>query len=223
MYLQEAKEIIQKLSGIPFSKLFSENDFESITRNKGKAGQLLELAIGKKLDNCNLDFVDGELKTNKCDSFGNPEESIFITQISNCIDELLTNKRFEETHLYAKINNLLYVPVCKEGEYYSWKFLDPIHIDLNRPEFSELMDIWREDYYSICMQLNQHIKTSPDGFIHTSNGKHLQIRSKDSKRKDGSYNEIYSDFYKKTVSNKNHAFYFQRKFIYDIRKMIGDK
>lgn len=223
MYLQEAKEIIQKLSGIPFSKLFSENDFESITRNKGKAGQLLELAIGKKLDNCNLDFVDGELKTNKCDSFGNPEESIFITQISNCIDELLTNKRFEETHLYAKINNLLYVPVCKEGESYSWKFLDPIHIDLNRPEFSELMNIWRKDYYSICMQLNQHIKTSPDGFIHTSNGKHLQIRSKDSKRKDGSYNEIYSDFYKKTVSNKNHAFYFQRKFIYDIRKMIGDK
>lgn len=220
MYLQEAKEKIQKLSGIPFSELFSEKDLESITRNKGKTGQLLELALGKKLDNGNLDFEDGELKTNKCDSFGNPEESIFITQISNCIDELLTNKRFEETHLYAKIKNLLYVPVCKDGESRSWKFLDPIHIDLNRPEFSELMDIWREDYYSICSQLNQHIKTSSDEFIHTSNGKHLQVRSKDSKRKDGSYNKIYSDVYKNFVSDKNHAFYFQRQFGNDIRKMI---
>lgn len=223
MYLQEAKEKIQKLSGIPFSELFTENDIQSIINNKGKTGQLLELALGKKLDNSNLDFEDGELKTNKYDSFGNPEESIFITQISSCIDELLTNKCFEKTHLYAKINNLLYVPVCKDGKPHSWKFLDPIHIDLKRPEFSELINIWREDYYSICKQLNQHIKTSHDRCIHTSNGKHLQVRSKDSKRKDGSYNKIYSNIYKNYVSNKNHAFYFQRQFVYDIRKMIGDK
>ena len=114
MYLQEAKEKIQKLSNIPFSELFSKNDLESITRNKGRSGQLLELALGKKLDNSNLDFEDGELKTNKCDFYGEPKETIFITQISSCIDELLTNKRFEETHLYAKISNLLYVPVKME-------------------------------------------------------------------------------------------------------------
>ena len=221
MYLQEAEEKIKKLSDIPFSKLFSEDDIQSIIINKGKTGQLLELALGKKLDSSNLDFDDGELKTNKCDAYGEPKETVFVTQISSIIDELLTEKTFEETHLYEKISNLLYVPVCKDGDPHSWKFFMPIHIDLDRPDFSALMNIWRDDYYSICKQLKNHIETSPDGFIHTSNGKHLQVRSKDSRRIDGSYNAIYSDIYGRYVSNKNHAFYFQRQFVFDIRKMVG--
>jgi DNA mismatch repair protein MutH len=36
----------------------------SIIVNKGKTGQLLELALGKKPDSANTDFEDGELKTN---------------------------------------------------------------------------------------------------------------------------------------------------------------
>ena len=36
MYLQEAEEKIKKLSDIPFSKLFSEDDIQSIIINKGK-------------------------------------------------------------------------------------------------------------------------------------------------------------------------------------------
>ena len=106
MYLQEAEEKIKKLSDIPFSKLFSEDDIQSIIINKGKTGQLLELALGKKLDSSNLDFDDGELKTNKCDAYGEPKETVFVTQISSIIDELLTEKTFEETHLYEKISNL---------------------------------------------------------------------------------------------------------------------
>lgn len=75
--------------------------------------------------------------------------------------------------------------------------------------------IWRDDYYSICQQLKRHVETSPDGFIHTSNGRHIQVRSKDSQP----YHPIYSTVYGRFVSNKNHAFYFQKQFVYDIKSM----
>lgn len=132
MKLKDAQEQIRDICGIPFSELFNEDDFESIIRNKGKTGQLLELALGKTLDSANLDFEDGELKSNKCDATGKPLETVFITQISSVIDELVAEKPFEETHLYEKISNMLYVPVCKVGAPHSWMFLDAIHIDLTR-------------------------------------------------------------------------------------------
>ena len=217
MKLKEAQEKIIKLCNIPFSEIFNEADFETIKRNKGKTGQLLELALGKKLDSFNIDFEDGELKSNKCDQNGTPLETVFITQISSVIDELLEEKKFEETHLYEKISNMLYVPVCKVGDPHDWMFLDAIHIDLSDDRFSSLLAIWRDDYYSICKQLKAHIETSADGFIHTSNGRHIQIRSKDSKP----YHPIYSSTYGRYVSNKNHAFYFQRQFVFDILDMYN--
>lgn len=217
MKLKEAQEKIIQLCNIPFSEIFNEADFETIKRNKGKTGQLLELALGKKLDSFNIDFEDGELKSNKCDQNGTPLETVFITQISSVIDELLEEKKFEDTHLYEKISNMLYVPVCKVGDPHDWMFLDAIHIDLSDDRFSSLLAIWRDDYYSICKQLKNHIETSADGFIHTSNGRHIQIRSKDSKP----YHPIYSSTYGRYVSNKNHAFYFQRQFVFDILDMYN--
>lgn len=216
MFLEEAHERIGKIADIPFEELFSEEDLRTIIINKGKTGQLLELALGKKLDSGNIDFENGELKTNKCDRFGNPLETIFVTQISSVIDELLQKRVFEETHLYEKISNMLYVPVCKEGDPACWKFLPPIHIDLSMPRYSYLLDIWREDYYCICDQLIDHIENSRDGFIHTSNGRHLQIRSKDAKKANGAYNPIYSRLYGRVVANKNHAFYFKKDMVREL-------
>lgn len=215
MRLAEAHKQLNELSGIPFEKLFSKEDMRSIIINKGKSGQLLELALGLNLSNKNLDFEDGELKTNKCNAFGNPRETVFITQISGIIDELIQNRSFEDTHLYEKIRNILYVPVCKDGEPGSWMFLPSIHIDLNQPQYEHLFFIWRNDYNSICQQLRTHIENSLDGFIHTSNGQHIQVRSKDSKP----YHPIYSHVYKREVSNKNHAFYFRKEFVYDLKKL----
>lgn len=217
MKLKDAQERIIQICNIPFSEMFDEKDFPMIIKNKGKTGQLLEMALGKKLDNSNLDFEDGELKSNKCDKNGKPLETVFITQIASIVDELIEEKPFEETHLYEKISNILYVPVCKEGEPHNWIFLDAIHIDLKNPDFSSLLKIWEEDYYSICRQLKKHIETSRDDFIHTSNGTHIQVRSKDSKP----YHPIYSERYGREVSNKNHAFYFQKQFVYDVRKAYG--
>ena len=216
MRLEEACNRFNNLAGIRFGDLFSPADMNMIIVNKGKTGQLLELSLGMNLSSSNLDFDDGELKTNKCDAAGNPRETVFITQISSVIDELIQERPFEQTHLYEKISNILYVPVCKDGNPKDWMFLPSIHIDLNSPRFSELRNIWRKDYYSICRQLKHHIETSPDGFIHTSNGQHIQVRSKDSKP----YHPIYSSTYGQYVSDKNHAFYFQKQFVYDIRRMI---
>lgn len=218
MKLKEAQEKIIQICNIPFYELFDESDFPMIIKNKGKTGQLLEMALGKKLDNSNLDFDDGELKSNKCDANGKPLETVFITQIASVIDELIDEKPFEKTHLYEKINNILYVPVCKEGDPHEWRFLDAIHIDLTNPAFMTLLSTWQEDYYSICKQLKNHIETSKDGFIHTSNGTHIQVRSKDSKP----YHPIYSKRYERYISNKNHAFYFQKQFVYDVRKAYGE-
>lgn len=216
MKLAEAESRLNELSYIPFGELFSPTDMEMIIKNKGKTGQLLEIALGMPLSNGNLDFEDGELKTNKCNRDGKPLETVFITQISKIIDDLIAEKPFEETHLYEKIKNILYVPVCKIGHPTEWMFLESIHVDLSKSAFSSLRGIWQEDYYSICKQLKEHIETSSDGFIHTSNGSHIQIRSKDSKP----YHPIYSNIYGRYVSNKNHAFYFQKQFVYDIKEMV---
>lgn len=215
MRLEEANRRFNEIAGIPFAELFSRSELEYIIINKGKTGQLLELALGLHLSSTNLDFEDGELKTNKCDSRGYPLETVFVTQISGVIDELIQEVPYERTHLFEKTSNILYVPVCKEGALETWMFLPSIHVDVQTRQFNEFVDIWRDDYYSICRQLRYHIEHSPDGFIHTSNGTHLQIRSKDAQP----YRPIYSGVYGRYVSNKNHAFYFQKQFVHDIHRL----
>lgn len=209
MKLDEAKKLIDALAGKKFGQVLKQEQMTDIIKNKGKSGQLLEITLGLNLSNTNLDFEDGELKTNKCDTTGKSLETMFITQISTMIDELLTGKDFYESKLYKKINNLLYVPISKVGAPSEWMFLPCVHVNLDDKGFHDLKLQLEKDYYSICNQLNEHIKTGSDGFIHTSNGEYIQIRSKDSKP----YHPIYSDIYKKEVSNKNHAFYFKKEFM----------
>lgn len=221
MKLQEACEKLNKLAGIKFEDLFSAADMKDIAVNKGKTGQLLELSLDMQLSSSDLDFEDGELKTNKCDINGRPKETVFITQISSMIDELLSRKKFEDTKLYRKISNILYVPVCKDGLPEKWMFLPSIHVSLSNPSFAELKDIWRDDYYSICEQLKSYIEQDLDGYIHTSNGSHIQVRSKDAKDNNGRYHPIYSNIYERYVSNKNHAFYFKKEFVEYIRKVTN--
>lgn len=217
MKLHEAERKLNEIANIKFKDLFTAEELQTIIVNKGKTGQLLELALGMQLSNTNRDFEDGELKTNKCDETSNPKETIFITQVSSMIDDLFQNKPFEETSLFEKIDNILYVPVCKVGVPAEWMFLESIHVDLNEERFFSLREQLHKDYDIICQLLNHHIETSEDGFIHTSNGKFMQIRSKDSKP----YHPIYSNVYGREVSNKNHAFYFKKEFVYEIRKIVG--
>ena len=76
MTINEAKNKINELINVPFKNYLSPEDYNNIIKNKGRTGQILELTIGLLLSNRTLDFVDGELKTNKCDHTGKPLETM---------------------------------------------------------------------------------------------------------------------------------------------------
>lgn len=217
MRLEDAKIALKPLINKRFKEIFTDSQMENIIRAKGRSGQLLELALGLENTNSTLDFADGELKTNKCDREGRPKETMFITQISTIIDDLLSKKNFYDTHVYKKISNLLYVPISKDGPPADWMFLQYIHVNLEDDKYKDLRKQLELDYYRICEQLEFHIENSEDGFIHTSSGEFFQIRSKDSRP----YYPIYSNIYKRYVSNKNHAFYFKKEFMRYI-KLINE-
>ncbi|MDX2110735.1 MAG: DNA mismatch repair protein MutH [Verrucomicrobiota bacterium] len=213
MKVEVAIPLLQQVCNVPFRNLFIRHP-EDLRTNKGNVGQLLLNHIGLTLDNSLCDFEDGELKTNKALPCGEPCETMFITQISRIIDSMITAppKPFAESNLYNKIRNLIYLPVVKDSiDVGDWYFVKVIHLEA-KPD-STLYKLLEEDYYSICKGLQMHIENSRDGFIHTTNGTnlYLQIRSKDSKP----YRPVYSTTYGKSVSNKNHAFYFRKEFMRD--------
>lgn len=211
MKLCEAKNQIDRLANIPFKEYLEPSVFQDtmLKLNKGRTGQLLELTIGLNLSNTTLDFEDGELKTNKCDRFGNPLETMFITQTASIIDELLSNKNFCQSKLYTKLQHLLYVPISKDGPQSDWMFLPCVEVDLTNPIYHELRVQLEKDYYSICAQLNLMLQASPTAMLHTASGQFMQIRTKDSKP----YRPIYSEVYQRKVSDKNRAFYFKKEFM----------
>lgn len=211
MKLYEAKKRIDKLANIPFREYLEPTIFQDtmLKLNKGRTGQLLELTIGLSLSNTTLDFEDGELKTNKCDRYGKPLETMFITQTASIIDELLSHKDFYHSKLYKKLKHLLYVPISKDGPQSEWMFLPCIEVDLSQPMYSDLANQLEDDYYDICDQFNDMLQFSSTSMLHTASGKFIQIRTKDSKP----YSPIYSEIYHREVSDKNRAFYFKKEFM----------
>lgn len=209
MRLEDAHAKIQPIVGVPFSDLPSIDYTRDLRTNKGLVGQTLERIIGLGNSSRALDFDDGELKTNMSTACGDPRETMFITMVSSSIDEILMDKPFHETMLARKTRNILYVPVCKEGEPADWFFLPPLHVDMTCSDWAEVAEGIRLDYAEICRQVKRHIESSPNGSIHTSSGQYIQIRSKDSKP----YHPIYSKQLERRVSNKNHAYYFKKEFM----------
>ena len=186
--------------------------------NKGGLGQMIEAFLGLPPSRTTKDFQDGELKTNKCDRNGKPSEPLAIIMIKSIIDELISDKpqNFFDSNLFKKIENFMVMGVCKESsdiKDWSFKYLFKFSYKKNKPLYKE----FEKDYYTICSKIRNDIKNSSDGFIHTSNGEFIQIRSKDSKDSKGNYHPIYSKLLGKYISNKNHAFYFHRK---GIKKLI---
>ena len=209
MYLRQAIPKLSQCVGIRFKELFADLPDELLL-NKGNVGQLLQIKIGLPLDSSLTDFRDGELKTNKSDSKGVSRETMFITQISKQIDTLVCEKpkAFESSNLFQKIRRILFLPVCKDSaSHEDWFFVSLI--DVNLDENNYLYSKLKADYFKICGDLKEHIRRSDDGYIHTSNGEFIQIRSKDSKH----YHPFFSETYSRYVSNKNHAFYFKKNFM----------
>ncbi len=209
MKLMEAKRHVEKLANVPFEKYLSPFQYENIVVNKGKTGQLLEVTIGLPLSNSTLDFEDGELKTNKCDHLGNPLETMCITQIASMIDEILERKPFRKTRLFNKIQNILYVPISKDGDSSKWRYLSPIQVDLSQSLYNDLVAQLEKDYYTISDKMNAQLSVLSTATLHTAGGQFIQVRTKDSKP----YTPIYSQKYGRYISDKNRAFYFKREFM----------
>ena len=225
MYLHQAIPKLSQCVGIKFKDLFPELP-DDLRTNKGRVGQLLQIKIGLPLDSALHDFEDGELKTNKSDSKGNPKETMFIHQISREIDTLVCEKPkpFESSNLFQKIRRIVFLPVCKDSENHEdWFFVSLI--DVNLDENNYLFSKLKDDYFKICGELKKQAtfacfcwtekskgRACKDGCIHTTNGELIQVRSKDAK-KNGSYNPIFSETYGRHISDKNHAFYFRKNFM----------
>ena len=211
MKLKDALPKLDKIINIPFKELYSSNELKDIVIAKGNTGKLLEKILGLPPGNSLRDFEDGELKTNKCDANAKPLETMFISQISSRFDELLDeNLSFKESWIYKKIKRLLYVPVVKvDGNPDNWYFLPYRYVEISKN--GELYSQLEKDFTDIKEQIKEHLN-SADGFIHTSSGKYIQIRTKDAKP----YNPILSKQLKREVSNKNFAFYFKKDFMRSI-------
>jgi DNA mismatch repair protein MutH len=212
MTLDQALPHLQAACNRKFSDLFAGHPVDLRT-NKGHVGQLLLKYIGLHLDSKLTDFEDGELKTNKANPDSSPAETMFITQISEQFDTLVapTPIPFEQSNLYAKIRNLVYLPVVKDAPLTAdWYYTRCIRVRVEPG--SKLFQKLKQDYQAICTGLRSHIETSYDGLIHTTNGPHyIQVRSKDSTP----YHPIYSRTFNRYISDKNHAFYFMKAFMLD--------
>jgi len=213
MKLLEAKERLAGVENIEFQVLFSEYNVDSILIDKGKTGKLLERLIGLPAGSTLLDFEDGELKTNKAKANGHPKETMFISQISQRIDDLINQIPFKESWIFKKIRNMLYLPVVKiNPDPRKWYFLPCYHINLNQqPELYRLLE---EDFRNITNQINTNLEKNKD-MLHTTSGKYIQIRTKDAKP----YNAIYSKKLKRYVSDKNFAFYFKKEFMLKVQEL----
>lgn len=221
MRVEEAKAALAPLINRPFGEILTPAELHDLRTDKGIVGKLLQKQLGLP-HNCDVcDFEDGELKTNKCHPNCKPRETMFITQIADCLDLMLNGQAFEDTRLREKTRRMLYVPICKTGAEANWHFVRFYDIDLSTPKYAAVAEQIRQDYYSIVGQLRQYIESSADGFIHTSNGDFVQVRSKDAKDKNGLYHPIKSKIYGRAVSNKNHAFYFKKDFMLHIQEMDG--
>lgn len=208
MKVTEALPALRVLCGQRISSIVEKLPSD-LTTNKGNVGQLLELYLGLRLGSQHTDFDDGELKTNYTNRDHSPKETIFITQIANDIDNLLSPNPvpFDQSMLYSKIRNLVIAQVIKDGPAPMWRFGHVFHVEA--PTGSAVYRQFDADYSSICKGLRTHVSASMGAFIHTTNGKFIQVRSKDAKP----YHPIHSKLYGRAVSNKNHAFYFKKEFM----------
>ena len=161
-------------------------NFDSLPKpmqNKGGRGQLLELALGIPNSSKLTDLVDGELK-----SF-TKGESIAVTQLRHTLTEVFNKTPFSQSKLGIKISRTLYVAFDRQNNF------------LGTATHTKTNPLIEEDYNDIC-DFIRNTKT-----LKTFTGRNgiLQIRTKDSKDRNGNYHPIIWEG--RQISNKGFAFY----------------
>ena len=164
--------------------------------NKGKRGQLLELALGIANTSKLTDCVDGELK-----SF-TQGESIAVTQLKHILPQIFANIPIYRTKLGIKTQQTLFVGFDRDNNFIGSTTLtpesDPKHFEQLEQDFHDICDAILDAYYD---KKELHTVTGRNGL--------LQIRTKDSKYK-GKYHPII--WKGQQLSDKGFAFYLTGKF-----------
>ena len=164
-------EVKENLTKVDFSKLPKPKK-----TNKGKRGQLLELALGIANTSKLTDCVDGELK-----SF-TQGESIAVTQLKHILPQIFANIPIYRTKLGIKTQQTLFVGFDRDNNFIGSTTLtpesDPKHFEQLEQDFHDICDAILDAYYD---KKELHTVTGRNGL--------LQIRTKDSKYK-GKYHPI---------------------------------
>ena len=186
------------LSEVQFN--LTKVDFTTLPKprkNKGVRGQLLELALGIPNSSKLTDMVDGELK-----SF-TKGESIAVTQLKHTLPQIFNKTPFSQTKIGIKLQQTLYVGFDRQNNFLGTTTLTPD----TAPEHYELL---QNDFDFIANRIRESFYNKSE--LHTTNGLNglLQIRTKDSKDRNGNYHPIYWKGQKMT--NKGFAFYLTGKY-----------
>ena len=184
-------EVKENLTKVDFTKLPKPKK-----TNKGKRGQLLELALGIANTSKLTDCVDGELK-----SF-TQGESIAVTQLKHILPQIFANIPIYRTKLGIKTQQTLFVGFDRDNNFIGSTTLTP---DSDPKHFEQL----EEDFHDICDAILDAYYDKKE--LHTVTGRNglLQIRTKDSKYK-GKYHPII--WKGQQLSDKGFAFYLTGKF-----------
>ena len=143
------------------------------TKNKGGAGHLLEKLLEIPHSSKCLDMVDGELKVFPLLPNGNVKESVAITMVDK---ELLKTTPFEESRVYKKLENTLFVPYKRDGD--NVCFMEAIHFTKDHEFFEQL----KKDYTDIQTQefsgkVGKYLQTRTKGAGHGTTSRAFYLRA----------------------------------------------
>lgn len=178
------------------------NIFKKPGINKGSRGQMIERELGLSLNSDLLDFEDGELKTFTVG------ETIFVTQLHHCLAEIIEDKvDFANSKLGKKLQKTIFVGFDRIGNFKNSYIVDNgIQIDHFKKLEVDFQDLSKK--IRDAFEDKRTLSTRADNL----NGPNmlLQIRTKDSKRKNGEYNPLIYKGHQ--FREKYMAFYLRADF-----------
>ena len=204
MLLEDALKLICALEGKPLGSISTPDII-----NKGSVGQIIERAIGVDLSSDLLDFENGELKSNKFLA-GAPAETLAVTQIGHILNEIHAEISWPKSSVLKKITSFIFLPIHKDSPNPD-KWIVGRAVHFSEKSYPAQYKKLGSDYEQIGTEIRKVLAGS--GSLHTTNGSHeyLQIRTKDSKDKSGSYHPVR--FQGRALSDKNYAFYLRPHFL----------
>ena len=190
-----------KLSTLDACRKLQDVDLSVLppAKNKGERGQLIEKLIGLTNNSDLTDLTDGEIKSY---TIG---ETIAVTQLRHCLSQIIdTPMIFDESLCATKLSQVIYIGFDKSsGKCKGFKLI-------NRMLEPEHYLMLQQDYSYIADAIRKAFKTGEQ--LNTVSGENnmLQIRTKASKRSDGTYSPLVHRGM--TLKDKGMAFYLKADF-----------